>query len=267
MQSCCSRSPNCCCWMNLRTISISDPSSGWNDFCERRPRLFIVVSHDRIFLDRVVQAAFLKSPTSRVLDYRGNYTAYLRERRTDGTPGKGMAPAAGLDCQSGRIRPTKHRRTKDQAGPITAQNARAGSAHRKTAIGIHQIKFNFLPSGRGSRFSASRLVLHGLRHSTDKGFSASLSNGGRAGRFRRKRGRQDDATEDAHGAVSPLSGRSTGARTQGGLLRPAAADLQKDSTVFDEIRALDSTASDGELRSYLAQFLFSGEDVFNQFAT
>ncbi len=42
------------------------------------------------------------------------------------------------------------------------------------------------------------------------------------------------------------------------------SDLQKDSTVIDEIRALDSTASDGELRSYLAQFLFSGEDVFNQ---
>jgi ATP-binding cassette subfamily F protein 3 len=34
--------------------------------------------------------------------------------------------------------------------------------------------------------------------------------------------------------------------------------------VIDEIRSLDSTASDGELRSYLAQFLFSGEDVFNK---
>ena len=43
-------------------------------------------------------------------------------------------------------------------------------------------------------------------------------------------------------------------------------DLNKDSTVIDEIRALDSTATDGELRSYLAQFLFSGEDVFNKVA-
>ena len=34
--------------------------------------------------------------------------------------------------------------------------------------------------------------------------------------------------------------------------------------MIDEIRALDSTATDGELRSYLAQFLFSGEDVFNK---
>jgi len=34
--------------------------------------------------------------------------------------------------------------------------------------------------------------------------------------------------------------------------------------VLEEIRALDSLAADGELRSYLAQFLFSGEDVFKK---
>src|SRR5678815_2961030 len=34
--------------------------------------------------------------------------------------------------------------------------------------------------------------------------------------------------------------------------------------IRDRIRSLDSTATDGELRSYLAQFLFSGEDVFNK---
>src|SRR4029079_5751822 len=34
--------------------------------------------------------------------------------------------------------------------------------------------------------------------------------------------------------------------------------------VLDEIRELDLTATDGELRSYLSQFLFSGEDVFKK---
>jgi ATP-binding cassette subfamily F protein 3 len=41
------------------------------------------------------------------------------------------------------------------------------------------------------------------------------------------------------------------------------ADLNKESTVLEEIRTLDPTATDGELRSYLAQFLFSGDEVFN----
>src|SRR5437588_66454 len=38
-------------------------------------------------------------------------------------------------------------------------------------------------------------------------------------------------------------------------------DLNPEQTVLNEIRELDSTATDGELRSYLAQFLFTGEDV------
>jgi ATP-binding cassette subfamily F protein 3 len=41
-------------------------------------------------------------------------------------------------------------------------------------------------------------------------------------------------------------------------------DLNPQATVLDEIRELDLTATDGELRSYLAQFLFSGEDVFKK---
>jgi len=39
-----------------------------------------------------------------------------------------------------------------------------------------------------------------------------------------------------------------------------------DAVVLDEIRELDSSATDGELRSFLAQFLFSGEDVFKSVA-
>ena len=41
-------------------------------------------------------------------------------------------------------------------------------------------------------------------------------------------------------------------------------DLDPQSTVLDEIRALDTTVTDGELRSFLAQFLFSGDDIFKQ---
>src|SRR5262249_23087818 len=40
--------------------------------------------------------------------------------------------------------------------------------------------------------------------------------------------------------------------------------LNPDSTVLDEIRELDLNATDGELRSYLSQLLFSGDDVFHK---
>jgi ATP-binding cassette subfamily F protein 3 len=40
--------------------------------------------------------------------------------------------------------------------------------------------------------------------------------------------------------------------------------LDPEITVLDAVRELDIAATDGELRSYLAQFLFSGEDVFKK---
>jgi ATP-binding cassette subfamily F protein 3 len=43
-------------------------------------------------------------------------------------------------------------------------------------------------------------------------------------------------------------------------------DLNPKLTVLDEIREMDLTATDGELRSYLAQFLFTEDDVFKNVA-
>jgi ATP-binding cassette subfamily F protein 3 len=66
-------------------------------------------------------------------------------------------------------------------------------------------------------------------------------------------------------AVPPISGEIDWSEGTGwGYYDQQLSDLQRDSTVLDEIRTLDSTATDGELRSWLAQFLFSGDDVFNR---
>jgi ATP-binding cassette subfamily F protein 3 len=67
------------------------------------------------------------------------------------------------------------------------------------------------------------------------------------------------------GTIPPVSGEIDWSENAGlGYYDQQLSDLRQDLTVIDEIRSLDSTATDGELRSYLAQFLFSGEDVFNK---
>jgi ATP-binding cassette subfamily F protein 3 len=64
------------------------------------------------------------------------------------------------------------------------------------------------------------------------------------------------------GARSPIEGElEWNGSLDIGYYDQQLQDLHPDSTVLDEIRELDSTATDGELRSYLAQFLFSGDDV------
>jgi ATP-binding cassette subfamily F protein 3 len=70
------------------------------------------------------------------------------------------------------------------------------------------------------------------------------------------------------GARSPIEGELEWNRALDvGYYDQQLQDLDPQANVLDEIRELDSTATDGELRSYLAQFLFSGEDVFKNVAS
>src|SRR5205085_786254 len=64
------------------------------------------------------------------------------------------------------------------------------------------------------------------------------------------------------GARSPIEGElEWNEALDVGYYDQQLQDLTPGATVLDEIRELDSTVTDGELRSYLAQFLFSGDDV------
>jgi ATP-binding cassette subfamily F protein 3 len=70
------------------------------------------------------------------------------------------------------------------------------------------------------------------------------------------------------GARSPLEGElEWNEALDVGYYDQQLQDLDSQFSVLDEIRDLDSAATDGELRSYLAQFLFSGDDVFKKVAS
>src|SRR5206468_9128518 len=65
------------------------------------------------------------------------------------------------------------------------------------------------------------------------------------------------------GARSPIEGElEWNEALDVGYYDQQLQDLTPEATVLDEIRELDSSVTDGELRSYLAQFLFSGDDIF-----
>src|SRR5262249_26704231 len=69
------------------------------------------------------------------------------------------------------------------------------------------------------------------------------------------------------GARSPLNGElDWNESLDVGYYDQQLQDLDSRMSVLDEVRELDLTATDGELRSYLAQFLFSGDDVFKNVA-
>lgn len=235
-------------------------------FLRETSKTVLVVSHDRIFLDRVV-GRILEIDDCRVLDYRGNYTAYVRERaeRIARQEKEWRQQQDWIANQEDYVRRN-----------IAGQKTKQAQSRRKMLARVQRIakpqsasskvKFNFLPAERGRRFVLqARNLAVGYDTPLIKGFQLDFERGSRWAILGGNGAGKTTLLKTLIGAVSPLSGEIDWSENAGlGYYDQQLSDLQKDSTVIDEIRALDSTASDGELRSYLAQFLFSGEDVFNQ---
>jgi ATP-binding cassette subfamily F protein 3 len=235
-------------------------------FLRETSKTVVVVSHDRIFLDRVV-SRILEISDCRLYDYRGNYTAYTRERdeRLARQEKEWRQQQEWIANQEDYIR-------RNIAGQKTkqAQSRRKmlGRVQRiqKPQTSSSQVKFRFLPAERGSRFVVQArdltigyqtpLVKH-VRLDVERGSRWAILGGNGAGKT--------TLLKTLVGAIPPVSGEIDWSENAGlGYYDQQLSDLRQDLTVIDEIRSLDSTATDGELRSYLAQFLFSGEDVFNK---
>jgi ATP-binding cassette, subfamily F, member 3 len=237
-------------------------------FLRETSKTVVVVSHDRIFLDRVV-GRILEIVDCRVHDYRGNYTAYVRER------------------QERLVRQEKEWRQQQEwianqeeyiRRNIAGQKTKQAQSRRKMLERVQrierprttsaQVKFRFLPAERGSRYVVhARNLTVGYEAALVKGIQLEIERGSRWAILGANGAGKTTLLKTLIGSVSPLSGEIDWSEGAGwGYYDQQLADLQKDSTVIEEIRTLDASATDGELRSYLAQFLFSGDDVFNKVA-
>jgi ATP-binding cassette subfamily F protein 3 len=236
------------------------------EFVRETAKTIVVVSHDRIFLDRVA-ARILEVVDLGVNDYHGNYSDYLRERAE-----RTARQQKEWDLQRKWIAEQEDYIRRNIAGQKTKQ----AQSRRKLLARVHplekpkaaseRVKFRFLPVERGSRY-----VLRVKELSI--GYDKPLLDNVGVEIERRERW----AILGANG-----SGKTTLLRTLSGELAPLAgevewsdglevgyydqqlSDLDSNAAVLDEIRQLDAVATDGELRGYLSRFLFSGEDAFKK---
>ncbi len=82
--SCCCKNPACCCSTSPPTISTSRPATGSKNYLHDYPNAYILISHDRYFLDVTVNKT-IEIWNKRLHTYHGNYEKYLlqkEERRT-----------------------------------------------------------------------------------------------------------------------------------------------------------------------------------------
>ena len=234
-------------------------------FLKETDKTLVIVSHDRFFLDRVANR-IIEVAVRTIQDYRGNYSSYLTQRaeRIARQEKDWQLQHDWIEKQEDYIR-------RNIAGQKTkqAQSRRKLLARvkplEKPASASTKVKFRFLPVERSGRYVLT---------TRDLGIGYGDTPLVRAIQFEVQRGERW-AILGANG-----SGKTTLLRTLIGARTPVEGelewnealdvgyydqqlqDLNYEATVFDEIRELDSTATDGQLRSYLARFLFNGEDVF-----
>ena len=238
-------------------------------FLRETDKTLVIVSHDRIFLDRVA-GRILEIAGTTIQDYRGNYSYYLKERaeRLARQQKQWELQGEWIEKQQDYIRRN-----------IAGQKTKQAQSRRKLLARVkplekpksraEKIKFRFLPVERSARYvlaarglsigyQGSPLV-HSIQFEVQRGERWAILGPNGSGKTTLLR--------TLIGARSPIEGELEWNQSLDvGYYDQQLQDLHLDAVVLDEIRELDSSATDGELRSFLAQFLFSGEDVFKSVA-
>jgi ATP-binding cassette, subfamily F, member 3 len=234
-------------------------------FLNDTTKTLVVVSHDRLFLDRVVNR-IIELDGGRIQDYRGNYSKYLEQQaeRLERQTKEWRLQSEWIEQQEDYIRRN-----------IAGQKTKQAQSRRKLLARVKplekprsapaKVKFRFMPVDRTGRYIVSArdlaigyeesLLVEGIRFEVQRGERWAILGPNGSGKTTLLR--------TLVGARSPLDGElEWNEALDVGYYDQQLQDLNLQATVLDQIRELDLTATDGELRSYLAHFLFSGEDVF-----
>ena len=234
-------------------------------YLKETDKAILVVSHDRFFLDRIV-TRILDLEAGHVADYPGNYQAYLRQHAL-----RIELRRKEWEKQQEWIARTEDFVTRNIAGQKTrqAQSRRKALARvkriQKPPVAPDRARFRFLPSTKTGRYVLTardlsigydgKTILEDLNLDVQRKERWALLGPNGSGKTTLLR--------SLIGQLTPLGGElSWDDRLEVGYYDQQLEDLDASATVLEEIRSMDAQPTDGELRGFLAQFLFSGEDVF-----
>lgn len=234
----------------------------------------VVVSHDRYFLDQVAETIWEMTPSLEV--YRGNYTAYLSQREDRyarrlaeyqsqtafiekeqefirrNIAGQNTNQAKGRQRRLERLLedarlappPKEPRRMHIQLNPVT----RSGDLVLRT----HQLQVGYHDEGK-PLFDCPDLILQRQE-------CAAIIGPNGAGKT--------TFLKTILEKIPPYSGTvRLGASLVIGYFAQAHEGLDADKSLMQEINSSAPKMLPAETRSYLAKFLFSGEDVFRKVRT
>lgn len=230
----------------------------------------VIVAHDRYFLDKVVSRT-IELAFGRTEDYRGNYTKYLslREERMERRRREYDAQQAHIAHTEDFIRRYKAgQRSREARGRQTLLD-RMERVERPQDM--PELNFEFTPvTDSGTIVISTHALEVGYKQ---PGADAkllvqvadlNLLRGDRIGLIGPNGAGKTTLLRTLIGELPPLKGHvNIGNSVRVGYYSQTHSGLNMERSIVDEIRQVSALSEEGA-RSFLARFLFSGDDVFKQ---
>jgi ATP-binding cassette subfamily F protein 3 len=235
------------------------------DFLSEYKSAYIIISHDRFFLDHTVNRV-LDLENKQIVSYHGNYSKYLelREERRE-------QQQKAYEQQQEMIAKTEDFIRRNLAGQKTKQaksrrTLLARVERLESVTNLDTAKFNLAPVARtGDLVLILDKIAVGFPTKTlAKDITLTLRRSERLGIIGANGTGKTTLLRTILGEMPPLAGESRwGTGVNVGYYDQRLLMIDERNTVLDELRTITaSTVTDGELRSFLGRFLFSGDDVF-----
>jgi len=232
------------------------------------PASLVLVSHDRVFLDKVVNR-IVELDHGQLYTYGGNYSDYLEQRQA-----RIKAQERAYWTQQERIREMenfieRNRSRKDRARQVQGR-LKALESMEKLSLPESQDDIRFeLPQPDRSAQVVLELVDVDLRYGDKpvyQGLSLAVQRGERVALLGKNGAGKSSLLKLLAGTVAPQKGRRlVGGRVMLGMFsQHTLEDLSPENTVLDELGTVAGLMALSRQRSLLGAFLFKGDDVFKK---
>ncbi|MGI9107963.1 MAG: ABC-F family ATP-binding cassette domain-containing protein [Pyrinomonadaceae bacterium] len=236
------------------------------EFLSSYQSAYVIISHDRYFLDRCCRR-IVEVENGKAISYTGNYSAFLVEREE-----RREAQRRAYENQQHLIAKTEEFIRRNLAGQKTKQaksrRTMLQKLDRVEAVRLDQSSGNFQLK-TVERTGNQTLIVKDLAVgypgtvlATEITFT--LARGEALGVIGPNGSGKTTFIKTLLGKLSPLAGETRwGTKVQIGYYAQQLDDLDDRNEIIMEMRRVaPSTVTAGELRGFLAQFLFVGDDVY-----
>jgi ATP-binding cassette subfamily F protein 3 len=230
---------------------------------------YVAISHDRYFLDRTTDK-IIEIENGKAVSYKGNYSKFVAERELRREQQKRefenqrafIAKTEEFirkNLEGQKTKQAKSRRNMlqrmDRLEAVTAEKTGGSFGLKKVErAGNNVLTAEDLAIGYGDKVLAD-----GIAFGLHRGEALGVIGGNGTGKT--------TLLKTLTGDLRELSGRvAWGTKTDIGFYSQNLEDLYSGNDVVSELRRVAPLAESGVLRSFLARFLFFGDDVFKRVA-